>query len=139
MRPPAHMRILVPLASLHALFIVAAGYSAMAAAASPSQHAIVIGFVGGFVRHDDLRHPEVQLARRLRSTYKDAVDVEIFENRHRRKAHRAISHFLDRDRCAADSLFIRSTALAPWSVESPTPRLTAVREHIENYGPIMVH
>jgi hypothetical protein len=97
MRPLAHIRILAPLASLYALFIVAAGYSAMAAASCPSQHAVVIGFVGGFVRHDDLRHQEVQLARRLRSTYKDAVDVEIFENRHRKKAHRAILHFLDRD------------------------------------------
>jgi hypothetical protein len=36
---------------------------------------IVIGFVGGFIRHDDPVHSEVQLAARLRREYPADVDV----------------------------------------------------------------
>ncbi len=56
--------------------------------------AIVIGFVGGFVRHDNFVHSEVQLAAHLRADY-PAVYVEVFENRHREKAHREILRLLD--------------------------------------------
>jgi pimeloyl-ACP methyl ester carboxylesterase len=90
------------LACLPSMFIVATAYSAVAApqtsGSSSSQPAIVIGFVGGFVRHDDLLHPEVQLAGRLRSTYNDTVAVKVFENRHKREARQAISRLLDRNR-----------------------------------------
>jgi hypothetical protein len=41
---------------------------------------IVMGFVGGFVRHDDIVHSEVQLAARLRKAYPLGVDVETFES-----------------------------------------------------------
>jgi hypothetical protein len=41
---------------------------------------IVIGFVGGFIRHDNLAHSEVQLAVRLRRAYPSGVDVETFES-----------------------------------------------------------
>ena len=41
---------------------------------------IVIGFVGGFIKHDNLLHGEVQLAARLRKAYPLGVDVETFEN-----------------------------------------------------------
>ena len=41
---------------------------------------IVIGFVGGFIRHDNLVHSEVQLAARLRKAYPSGVDVETFES-----------------------------------------------------------
>jgi len=41
---------------------------------------IVVGFVGGFIKHDNLIHSEVQLAARLREAYPLGVDVEIFEN-----------------------------------------------------------
>jgi hypothetical protein len=41
---------------------------------------IVIGFVGGFIKHDNLLHGEVQLAARLRKAYPLGVDVEMFEN-----------------------------------------------------------
>jgi pimeloyl-ACP methyl ester carboxylesterase len=99
----------LPVACLRFMFIVATGYSAVAAPqnsaldasqpahSGPSQPAIIVGFLGGFVRHDDLYHPEVQLAARLRSTYNDAVAVKIFENRHKREAHRTISRLLDRN------------------------------------------
>jgi hypothetical protein len=41
---------------------------------------IVIGFVGGFIKHDNLIHSEVQLAARLREAYPLGVEVDIFEN-----------------------------------------------------------
>jgi hypothetical protein len=41
---------------------------------------IVVGFVGGFIKHDNLIHSEVQLAARLREAYPLGVDVETFEN-----------------------------------------------------------
>ncbi len=41
---------------------------------------IVVGFVGGFVRHDDSRHAEVQFAARLRARYRSAIHVEVFGN-----------------------------------------------------------
>ena len=56
---------------------------------------IVIGFVGGFIRHDNLAHSEVQLAARLRKAYPMGVDVETFESYNRRKARRKILSLLD--------------------------------------------
>jgi pimeloyl-ACP methyl ester carboxylesterase len=62
-------------------------------AAVPS--GIVIGFVGGFVRHDDPRHGPVQLAQRIqRGSPKDTY-VEVFENRRRKNAHKTIVRLLD--------------------------------------------
>lgn len=60
--------------------------------------AIVLGFVGGYVSHDNAVHAEVQLAERLRSEYSpQRVHVEAFEN-HRAKAARAeILKLLDTD------------------------------------------
>jgi hypothetical protein len=60
-----------------------------------SPPAIVIGFVGGFVRHDDVVHSPVQLAVRLREYYPSGVYVEVFENRHREGAHERILRLLD--------------------------------------------
>jgi pimeloyl-ACP methyl ester carboxylesterase len=45
-----------------------------------NRKAIVFGFVGGFVRHDDARHAEVQFADHLRDRYRSAIDVEVFGN-----------------------------------------------------------
>jgi len=58
---------------------------------------IVIGFVGGFVRHDNLVHSPVQLAARLREDYPAGVYVEAFENRRREDAHQKILQILDTD------------------------------------------
>jgi hypothetical protein len=55
---------------------------------------IVIGFVGGFVRHDDPVHSPVQIAARLRKDFPSGVYVEAFENRRRKKAHAAILRLL---------------------------------------------
>jgi hypothetical protein len=59
--------------------------------------AIVIGFVGGFIKHDDPVHSEVQLAARLRAEYPTGVDVETFESHRGEKAHREILKLLDTD------------------------------------------
>jgi hypothetical protein len=71
-------------------------------AADPTQpkasSVIVIGFVGGFVKHDNPVHSEVQLAARLRQDYPSGVQVEVFENHRREKAHEQILRFLDLDK-----------------------------------------
>jgi hypothetical protein len=57
--------------------------------------AIVIGFVGGFIAHDNLAHSEVQLAARLRKEYPAGVDVETYESYRGTKAEREILKLLD--------------------------------------------
>ena len=42
---------------------------------------IVLGFLGGFVRHDEPHHPEVQLIQDLRQEYPPEVYIALFENR----------------------------------------------------------
>jgi hypothetical protein len=66
-------------------------------AASTMPRVIVIGFVGGFIRHDDPVHSEVQLAARLRKAYPSTVDVETFENYHEENARKKILGLLDTD------------------------------------------
>jgi len=63
--------------------------------------AIILGFVGGFVKRDDIKHPEVLFANYLKSRYGSAVHVEIFGNH---EGKRAIDETLllldaDKDRC----------------------------------------
>jgi pimeloyl-ACP methyl ester carboxylesterase len=58
---------------------------------------IVIGFVGGFVAHDNLRHGPVQLAQRIQRTVPRDTYVRVFENRRRRRAYNAIFRLLDTD------------------------------------------
>lgn len=42
--------------------------------------AIILGFVGGFARRDDMKHPEVLFATYLQNRYGSAVHVEVFGN-----------------------------------------------------------
>jgi len=56
---------------------------------------IVVGFVGGFVRHDNPHHGAVQLAQRIRSKVPKNTYVEVFENRRRKQARDAVLHLLD--------------------------------------------
>ena len=58
---------------------------------------IVIGFVGGFVRHDDSVHSGVQLAAHIRGAYPLGVYIKVFENRRREQAHDEILKILDTD------------------------------------------
>jgi hypothetical protein len=56
---------------------------------------IVIGFVGGFVRHDDAVHSPVQVGERIRKEYPSNVHAEVFENHRRELAHQSILKLLD--------------------------------------------
>lgn len=56
---------------------------------------IVVGFVGGFVRHDSPHHGPVQLAQRLQRTAPKDTCVMVFENRHRKSAYQAVMGLLD--------------------------------------------
>ena len=58
---------------------------------------LVVGFVGGFVRHDNAVHSPVQMASRIRDGYLPDVHVEVFENRRREQAHQEILKMLDAD------------------------------------------
>src|SRR6266849_7350697 len=58
---------------------------------------IVVGFVGGFVAHDNMVHSGVQLAAHLHATHPSGVFVKVFENRRRENAHREILKILDTD------------------------------------------
>src|ERR1700722_4048831 len=59
---------------------------------------IVIGFVGGFVKHDNTIHSTVQVAASLRRDYPSGVHVEVFENHRSEEAHAEIVRLLDVDR-----------------------------------------
>lgn len=50
------------------------------------RRAIIVGFVGGFVRRNDVMHPEVLFATYLRSRYGAAVHAEVFGNHEEKKA-----------------------------------------------------
>jgi pimeloyl-ACP methyl ester carboxylesterase len=63
--------------------------------AAPST--IVIGFLGGFVRHDDAVHSTVQLAHSLQKDYPGTAWVETFENRRVDDAHDRILRLLGAD------------------------------------------
>jgi hypothetical protein len=69
---------------------IAPAMSQESQSAHQEQPAIVIGFLGGYVKHDNPVHAEVQLADRLRKTYSTAVDVETFESRHVSEAREKI-------------------------------------------------
>jgi len=56
--------------------------------------AVVVGFVGGFVHTDDLRHSEVQIARQIKS-YSSRVQVRVFENRQERQARSFVLDWLN--------------------------------------------
>ena len=67
----------------------------IASSANASTPVIVVGFVGGFVHHDDLRHSEVQLARKLQASHPERLRVAMFQNWHRKAAHQTILQWLD--------------------------------------------
>ncbi len=87
--------ILAGTASAGALAAFVVSDPAVPASSEVAPPAIVIGFVGGFVRRDDLHHGPVQLAQRIQRTVPKTTHVEVFENRHRAQAHAAILRLLD--------------------------------------------
>ena len=93
----ARSRILAIILVVCAAFTscVAANEAAIARPETPS--GIVVGFVGGFVRHDNPRHGPVKLAENLRSSAPKDTYIQVFENRHRKAAYRTILSLLDRN------------------------------------------
>jgi hypothetical protein len=61
------------------------------------QNVIIVGFVGGFARHDDLKHPEVNFAALLSGSYPSIVHAEVFANRNGDKALRRVLQLVDID------------------------------------------
>ena len=59
--------------------------------------AIVVGFVGGFVNHDDPKRPEVQFAGFMSDRYPSALHIEVFANRDGKKALSWLLRQLDTD------------------------------------------
>jgi len=76
-----------------AQFISAHPISANNASTKPP--AMVIGFVGGYISHDNPVHSEVQLAARLRKEFPTGVDVETYESYRGKKARQNILKLLD--------------------------------------------
>jgi hypothetical protein len=58
---------------------------------------IVIGFVGGFARADDLNHPEVLFAAYLREHYSPALHAQVFSNHDEQGALEYVTRLLDLD------------------------------------------
>ena len=85
---------------LPAAFLIVSAFSSshlVAKQADSGPPLIVIGFVGGFVRHDASAHQEVQLADRLRKDYPSGMASEVFANHLGSKAHQEILRLLDTD------------------------------------------
>lgn len=101
-------------ASIRSVSIILCLFPAAAHAGSPrpvsapdavtTAPVIVIGFVGGFVKHDAMAHSAVQVAAHLRQDYPSGVHAEVLENRRREKAHAEIVRWLDIDRDGTLSL-----------------------------------
>ncbi len=71
----------------------AANAAPPATTAAPSS--IVIGFVGGFVGHNDQHHGPVQVAEQMRRTFPKDTYIRVFENRRRKRAYDEILRLLD--------------------------------------------
>ncbi|MGA7219982.1 MAG: hypothetical protein WBX38_16825 [Candidatus Sulfotelmatobacter sp.] len=59
---------------------------------------LLIGFVGGFVSHDNSHHGPVRLAQRIRTTVPKDTYIRVFENRRRKQAYDDILRRLDTNR-----------------------------------------
>jgi len=58
---------------------------------------IVVGFLGGFVKADDTRHPEVLFASYLREHYTSGIHVKVFSNHDGKAAMSYVMRCLDRN------------------------------------------
>jgi hypothetical protein len=65
--------------------------------AQEAPSSIVVGFVGGFVRHDNSHHGPVLLGKALQGNVPKGTYIRVFENRHRRTAYNTILRLLDRN------------------------------------------
>jgi len=58
---------------------------------------IVIGFLGGFAKNGDARHPEVWFGNYLREVYPSAANVSVVSNHQRRRTRSDVLRLLDTD------------------------------------------
>jgi len=93
----ARVRLLLPVVLLCCALALPAVAANGAIEAQPSSkiNYILVGFAGGFVRHNNPHHGPVQLAQRLRREAPAGTYVEVFENRRRKKAYRTVLRLLD--------------------------------------------
>jgi pimeloyl-ACP methyl ester carboxylesterase len=90
-----------PMVVMAALLFPVLGLSSFAAEGAIANHAstapsyILIGFAGGFINHDNPHHGPVVLAKRIQGKFAKDAYVQVFENRHRKKALKTILHLLD--------------------------------------------
>jgi hypothetical protein len=95
-------RSLVRLVLFFLSFVLAFGEAGAPAPVTPIETrsappVMVIGFVGGFVKHDAHAHSTVQVVEHLRNEYREGVYVQSFANRHRDQAYKEIVRRLDGD------------------------------------------
>jgi hypothetical protein len=77
-------------AAVAAATVVVSVAAQESAAPAHEPPAVVIGFLGGYVKRDNPVHAEVQLAARLRKTYPAGVDVQTYEDRNLGEAHQRV-------------------------------------------------
>jgi len=85
--PALHGAVNIPAADSHG--VIDTSYT--------NRKVIVIGFLGGFARADDQKHPEVQFAEYLRDHYSSEVHAEVFANHSGNNALHCVLHLLDSD------------------------------------------
>ncbi len=71
---------------------------------------IVVGFVGGFVRHNNPHQGPVIFAQQARQNFPKNSFIQVFENRHRKRAYKAITRLLDINHDGALSIREKSQA-----------------------------
>jgi len=94
---PGYVRLPITLVSLLASLCSALAGDGAVSSRPVSPSCIVIGFSGGFVRHDNPYHGPVVLARRIQKEVPAGTYVQVFENRHRKAAYKTILRLLDRN------------------------------------------
>ena len=66
-------------------------------ALTSAQRLIVIGFLGGFAKNGDTKHPEVWFGAYLREHYSSAIEVSVISNHQWRRAKSDVLQLLDAD------------------------------------------
>lgn len=97
-------------AALQALRLVCDRASTSPPMQSASVPLIVVGFVGGFAKPDDLRHPEPLFALYLQQQYGAEIHAQVFSNHDARHARLYVLRHLDTDRDGVVSLEERRKA-----------------------------
>ena len=93
----ARFRILVAIFATFAAAtpLLTAADGAVASRPPTAAGYILVGFAGGFIRHDNPHHGPVQLAQRIQQDLPKGASIQVFENRHRKIAYQTILRLLD--------------------------------------------